>query len=837
MYKSATEHKGKIYERTMAGEFKIAKKLPNPVKLGFKVDQPTSLKSIYGENVDFELFDDVRDIKRVGYEYKGKVYGMTNPLNGYLSKYTPSELEESISGIDSMVIMGIDIETFYDTDKKFKDETLEEKIEKYPILTIACCLIVNGVEKSFCIGTRPASDYQGSYKYIEVATENDMFEKFAASIHYYKVDTLVGYNSVDFDYPYILGRGKTIGFDVNKLSPFYTKAPKNTNLTLLSIGYFTKIKIVGINLMDMLQIVKKLDYTNYSSDKLDYVSEQILGVKKVSYDEYSSLIDLYERNFTKFVDYNIRDAVLVIKLHEKTGLLKTALATSIMYGIEIDRCWDSAIEQWDAYLWRYIEEIGYIIPPQKDVPDGEYKGGYVKQTIPGYHKAIASVDFKSLYPSIVISANISPETYTRTDNGNCVKSPIEGVYFTKDERGLMPTAMDRLLNQRDEVKKEMKALEAEMVGSYDKDMELRLNALNNKNLVIKNQANNGYGVMGNNKFRYFNLDIAKSITAFGRTINKIFMYNINEFIDRLANSQSVENTINHHNAPVDLSDDEVSADYCDKNLDNIIAGDTDSSYITLQRVVNTKTSDSEMVKSMDDFMESVLVPLFKSWSVDIAEDYNFYDNRIKLKREVLGAKGIFRGKKNYVIVIFDSEGVKYPDGKMKVIGLESVKSSFPKAVRSELEKCYRMALDEPHKLDSHIKKTFKPLFMNELDVFNIAASQTVRMKEGGNTPAINGVNLHNSLSDSSNQIKSGSQVFWLYLKEPNIYGYETIAFTSEGLPRNFDMDTIDRLKMFNKLFLNPINTIALHAGVDLIKKTNRLNGLMGKMNKRQSKGV
>lgn len=313
--------------------------------------------------------------------------------------------------------------------------------------------------------------------------------------------------------------------------------------------------------------------------------------------------------------------------------------------------------------------------------------------------------------------------------------------------------------------------------------------------ALKILLNSGYGAVGNEWFLYYVIENAESITASGQLINKWTHKRVNELLDTIIGTEGINRTV---------------------------AGDTDSIYLCLSDVVDklniNHLSDEHIADKIDEFMVKVLSPQIAKMSDSMCDYMNGMRNMMVWGREAIAPVSIFVRKKGYVMRVIDSEGVRFKEPKIKVVGLESVKSSTPEWARIYLKQCYTSALDNPqtdiHDLVKKIRVNFMDLSTNDIaiprGVNNLEkyASYDDNIYIKGSPKNVKAALIHNHLVDkyklSTPKITSGNKIKYIDLKRPNPIHQDVIGFT-RFLPKEFDIEQfVDRRAIFDVSFMAPL---------------------------------
>ncbi len=349
----------------------------------------------------------------------------------------------------------------------------------------------------------------------------------------------------------------------------------------------------------------------------------------------------------------------------------------------------------------------------------------------------------------------------------------------------------------------------ELLNLYEK-YKIEVSNKDSIQYALKIALNALYGACGNEFFRYFDINIAEGITKTGQTVIQFINNSINNFLN-----QKLKTT----------------------NVDYVIANDTDSAYIELERLVNLicppDMDVQKKVDFIDKFVKTYLQPYIASEFERLANYLNCRKNTFSMKREIIADTAIWRGKKNYIMNVYDAEGVRYMNSELKVVGVESVRSSTPPICKTALEDCYRIMLNETdnNKLIEYVK-TFKKTFMNA-PISDIAYPRSISDidKWECETGWLNGTPIHVKAAIVYNRllkkfklvgkyelIKNKNKIKFIYLKTPNYTFNNAIAFFDE-IPKEFELDEyVDRELQFEKSFYNPVKSFAELIGFTMEKQ-------------------
>lgn len=329
--------------------------------------------------------------------------------------------------------------------------------------------------------------------------------------------------------------------------------------------------------------------------------------------------------------------------------------------------------------------------------------------------------------------------------------------------------------------------------------------------------NSLYGAMGNVFFRYYDIRIAEGITMTGQLIIRTVAKRLNDYLNKLLKT---------------------------KDIDYSFYSDTDSTYITLKNMVNRfreKDTVEKIVQQIDDICIKDIEPEINRGCEDLSNYLNVYDKKIKFKREVIADRGIWIAKKRYALNVHNAEGVAYSPPKLKVLGMEIVRSSTPAPVRKALKEAVTIALTQD-------EETIKEYVGNLEKKWNELKPEEIAFPRGVNgineysdsnsifkkaTPIhVRGALIYNHLIKTKKlemayqPIQEGDKIKFLYLKEPNPLGTHVISFNST-IPLELNLDKyIDYEKMFEKSFIEPLNSLLQCIGWELREQAS-LEGLFG----------
>jgi DNA polymerase elongation subunit (family B) len=422
----------------------------------------------------------------------------------------------------------------------------------------------------------------------------------------------------------------------------------------------------------------------------------------LSYDEYDNLHQLYRLNYQKFIEYNIKDVDLIVKLEDKLKLLELALTLAYDTKTNYEDVFTQT-RMWDSLIYSYLLEKNIIVPPKEfKQKNSAFEGAYVKDPQVGMHDWVASFDLNSLYPHLLIQYNISPETLVEPVNytppmmhvlaqGVSVDKLLEkkikikecemknatvtpnGQIFRTDIQGFLPRMMEELYEDRKKFKKLMLKYKQEYENESNPEKKNEINKLvaryNNLQLAKKLSLNSAYGVLGSQYFRFYDIRLALAVTQAGQLSIRWIESKLNGYLNNLLKT----------------------------NDDYVIASDTDSIYLKLAPLVDSvfqkPNETAKVIAFMDKVCETKIQPFIDKSYQELAEYVNAYSQKMQMKREALANKGIWIAKKRYVLNVYNNEGVAYNEPEMKVMGLQMIQSSTPQAIRVKMSEVIKLIIN------------------------------------------------------------------------------------------------------------------------------------------------
>lgn len=677
---------------------------------------------------------------------------------------------------------------------------------------ILCITVKNYANKRILVwGVEDYENDREDVNYIRCENETQLLEKFLTFWEKYDVDIVTGWNCKFFDIPYIVGRIQKLltAKDVERLSPWKVVHDRKSNLMGREQLMYD---ILGVTVLDYMDLYKKYVYTNQESYALNHIAYVELGEQKHD-NPYETFRDWYEKDYQSFVDYNIRDVELVDMLEEKMKLIELQVTMAYEAKINYNDVF-SQVRMWDSIIYNYLREKNIVVPMRNiSRKDSRYEGAYVKEPQTGQHNWVMGFDLNSLYPHLIMQYNISPETISKdkfpdVSVNKLLKQKVDipddgftvtpnGARFTKEYQGFLPGLMDKFYDDRVKFKK----LTLEAKQKYEDTKEPKylkdISKFNNIQMARKIALNSAYGAMGNQFFRYYDERVAIAITTSGQLSIRWIEGKVNEYLNKILETE---------------------------NEDYIIASDTDSIYVSFDELVRKSfngrnVSTEKIVSFLDSVAKKKLEPFIDESYKDLAEYVKAYAQKMEMKREIIADKGIWTAKKRYILNVYDSEGVRYKEPQLKIMGIEAVKSSTPEPCRDKIKEALRVIINSDEIELNKFIQDFRKDFMNmdpELIAYPRSCngvkkwSDTSSVFKKGTPMHVKGALLYNHLLDRNKLshkfpfIQEGDKIKFLQLRKPNILQSNVISFMTK-LPKEFDLkETIDYDIMFDKSFVEPL---------------------------------
>ena len=671
--------------------------------------------------------------------------------------------------------------------------------------------------------------------YFRFDSERALLQKFFEMWDRESPDIVTGWNIETFDIPYLVNRAKRL-FDEKK-NPYRLLSPWKKVREYMMFGMGGKelqaYAIMGVEILDYLSTYRKFTYVNQESYRLDHIAFVELGEHKLDYSEQGSLHLLYKNDYQKFIEYNIKDVELVEQLEGKMKLLEMVVSLAYLSKVNYGNTFGQ-VRMWDTLIYNNLLRKNIVIPPKTHASkSSNFEGAFVKEPQIGSHNWVVNFDLNSLYPHLIMQYNISPETLITDElppELQKVKDSRPGVdglldetldlqalekykvtytpnneFYKTDKQGFLPEMMQELYDNR--VKYKLLMIEAKKKLEKEKDRKEKRNLTHliskyhNMQNNLKITLNSAFGAMGNQHFRYFDQRIAEAITTSGQLSIKWVEKEINRYLNGILKPE--------------------------EEKDYVVAVDTDSVYICMDDLVKQVYGDDiEDKTKVINFLDKVCAEQMEKIidkSYDKLKDYvNAFDQKMVMKRENLADKALWTAKKRYIMNVYDSEGVRYEEPKLKMMGIEAIRSSTPSACKDKMKHIFKIIMngteDDVITYIDDFRKEFMTLGAEEiffprsvrgLEKYHDSAN----LYKKGSPVHVKAALLYNKLlkdkklTNDYPVIKDGEKIKFAYLKKQNMVGGDAIGIMNQ-LPPELELEAyIDYDKMFEKSFVEPMRTI------------------------------
>ena len=674
-------------------------------------------------------------------------------------------------------------------------------------------------------GLQPYEAAEG-VEYIQCEDEAALLRQFVDNWRADYPDIVTGWNVLLFDIPYMVGRIKKILGDkvAHSLSPYNYLAERK-------VMFYGReqlaVDIRGVATLDYLELYRKFTFTQQESYRLDHIAHVELGQRKLSYAEYRSLSALYVENYAAFMDYNVQDVQLVESLDDKMKLIE--LVCALAYSAKAN--YSDTFRQvrlWDTMIYHHLRAQHQQIPPKKsESKDTQYVGAYVKPPQVGKHDWVCSFDVASMYPHIIRQWNLSPETLvdrrimtlsvdTLLDRADVAEHlwdgdqapegyalAANGVLTQRDKEGFLPAMLKALYAERIRFKNlaTKTKKQRELLAPDDPQYAVltrQIAAYHNQQLVRKVNLNSAYGAIGSNYFRYYDVDMAEAVTLTGQFVIRDVANAVNAYLNKMF---------------------KTSEDY-------IVASDTDSIYVKLGRVVDKykehrpAASMSNCVAMLDQFCAKRIEPVLVKSFASIAEYLHVAVPCLSMTREVIASKAIWTAKKRYILNVLDNEGVVYAEPKLKIMGIEAVKSSTPAVCREMIIAVLKLLMNGTQESVWDYIKSQRAVF-GRAKFEDIAFPRSVnglekyRDDRKGCPIQVRGALVYNELIAGMakyERIRDGQKIRFAYLLDENRFGSHVLA-APYGCPAAWKVEAmLDYETQWQKAVLAPLEAILAAAG-------------------------
>ena len=820
-YKNVIEHKGKLLVRGIKDGKEYQEKVNYKPTFYSITQEQSEYKTLEGQNlkpIQFDSIDASRRFKRDVATSNSPIYGLERYHYQYIGKNFPNDVEWSK---DKIKIFTLDIETT--CENGFPDvENPQEQL--------LCITVKNQSNKQ--ILTWGVGDFKTDREdvtYVKCETESHLIMEFMKFWMKNYPDVITGWNTKFFDLPYLMNRIKMIAGDkvINKMSPW--QLTRREEITVMGRPQ-TVYTLYGTVMLDYFDLYKWFIPTKQESYKLDYIGQVELGEGKDD-SPYDTFKDWYTNDFQSFVDYNIQDVEIVDKLEDKLGLIELALTIAYESKVNYDDIF-SQVRVWDTLIANHLMSKKICVPPREDhVKESKYEGAYVKEPLEGMHKWVVSFDINSLYPHIIVQYNISPEKilgvksqgisvnnllygkaklgYLKTE-GACIAP--NGATFKNDNQGFLPEMIETMYKERVIYKKRMLKAKKEYQKNKTEELKKEIARCHNIQWARKIALNSAYGAVGNQYFRYYDVRQASAITTAGQFIIRFIENKMNEYLNGVLQTMG--------------------------KTDYVVASDTDSIYLVLDKLVEKTCkdkSDNEVVDFLNKVCEQKLEPYIEKCFAELSDYTNSFKNAMVMKREVIANKGIWTAKKRYMLNVLDDEGVRLAKPKLKIMGIEAIKSSTPEVCRSKIKEAINLIMTSTEKDLQNFVADFREEFSKmtaEQVSFPRSCNHIKRYYDSNSifkkgTPIhVKGALIYNhhikrlKLAYKYPYINEGDKIKFVKLKDPNPFKFDVVSYMGR-LPHEFELDKyIDYDTQFQKTFIDPLSFILNSIGWKVEEEAN-----------------
>ena len=783
----------------------------------------TKFKTLDGRRAYAKHFSGAREAREVLKQYENtdglEVHGYERFLYQHINQKFPTDIDYNMS---MMKIYTIDIEVACENGFPDVQASAEEML----------CLTIKdfNTKKVVTWGTREFTPPEG-VEYRVFWTEQEMLQDFHKWWTENTPDIITGWNNNLYDIPYICRRmERVLGEKWKKsLSPWNRVIDREFIVQgRKQIAY----DICGVSILDYLDLYRKFTYTNQESYRLDHIAMVELDDKKLDHSEYENFKDFYTSDWQRFVEYNIHDVDLVDKLEDKMKLIELAVTMAYDAKVNFEDVY-SQVRMWDTLIYNDLKKRNIVVPPRQSTKkDEKYAGAYVKEPKPGMYDWVVSFDLNSLYPHLIMQYNISPETLVDERHPTVTVDKLlnqeididgdyavcaNGAQYRKDIHGFLPEIMQRIYDERTIFKKYMLTAKQEYEKSPTDKLRRDISKFNNIQMARKIQLNSAYGAIGNQYFRYYNLANAEAITLSGQVSIRWIENKMNAYLNKLLKTD---------------------------DFDYVIASDTDSIYLNLGPMVEAvfkerKKSGESIVRFLDKVCQVEFEKYIDGSYQELSTYVNAYEQKMVMKRENIANKGIWTAKKRYILNVWNSEGVQYEQPKLKMMGIEAVKSSTPAPCRSAIKEALNVIMsgnesDVQDYIDK-FRQEFESMSPEEIafprGCNNIAKNSSPATIYGKGCPMhVRGALLYNfwvkkkKLTHKYPLIQEGEKVKYVMLNTPNKINENVVSFF-QTLPPELGLNgSIDYNLQFTKSFLQPLQVILDTLGWDA-EKVNTLEAL------------
>lgn len=826
-YTHVSSRYGKIYyrgyEHKNGKKVRVHGKIPFSPTIYFETKEESEYKSIYGKNLKPRKFDTIPAAREYVKQYKGtiKMYGYEP--NRWQYEFIALNYQEPMQVmLSELKATGFDIETRVGVNGP--PGVPDPYLALEEITHIAFENHATGEMVSYTTAPITIMEHEGC-KMVRFETEAELLEAIIRYIQEEDPDIIYGFYSEFFDVPYLINRiNRVLGDDeANRLSPFGIIDEREYEIDEEVRKEYT---IVGRTHYDIQAMYRKFVLQKEEKYSLDHLAKVNLGVGKLenpctTFKQFSEA----EEHIETFAHYNVIDTKRMTQLDKAKGLI----ALGVMLAYTMKCCFEdvySPVRYWECSIQSMLlNEKKFVNIERQSNGNESIPGAYVSEPIPGLYAWLISIDAASLYPSIMKALNLSPETLVGVKEGVTVDEMLlgktlkdfgitedftlaaNGAMFRKDVKGIVPRVVDFALGGRKIAKNEMLRYKQLYVDTGDAKYKTLSDIQNVLQNALKTGANSLYGVFLQQGFMFYDPRLGKAITLSGQYI----IMKVGTHCDKRFNEF-----------------------FKTDNLTYTFYSDTDSCYLNMKPVVDKYWKDQpdlKIVDALDKLMETKLRPFINEATDEIARVQNHFDKTIHFKREAISSSGFWCAKKKYAIKVYDNEGVRYPDGDYKIMGIEVVRSSTPQLVRDRLKEAVKLIIDgklqETRDFAVDVRKEFNTCNITDI-AFPGGANNLAKWRDPnrvyikGTPIAAKASLMYNKLLadvkdgyEKYDAIGEGDKIKYIYIDEPNPIREKVIAFVDD-LPVEFNLHKyVDRATQYEKTFKNPLNNIFKAVGWEL----------------------
>jgi len=819
-YKNIIEYKGKLFVRGIHEGQEFQEKIdfkPTFFTLTNKKSKHTNLQGQYLQPTQFDSIIKAREFRKNYDNSNSPIYGMERFAYQYIANEYKDEIDWQK---DKIKIFTIDIETSCEEGFPDVDNPVEE---------LLCLTVKNQTNKQIITwGTGDFKTDREDVTYVRCNSEKELIKEFMSFWMKNYPDIITGWNCKFFDIPYLLGRISRLTDNkvIRKLSPWGLVEQKEI---IVRGRPKTIFSIMGIAMLDYIDLYQKFIPVSQESYKLDYIGKVELGIGK---DEmpYETFREWYTKDFQSFVDYNIQDVEIVDRLEDKLKLIELILTMAYEAKVNYDDVF-SQVRVWDVLIYNYLRKEHIVVPEKSEqVKDTKYDGAYVKEPLTGMHDWIVSFDINSLYPHLIMQYNISPEKIVGMNpEGTSVNKLLSrklnlehlkdkdvcmapnGATFKRDNAGFLPRLLDKMYQDRVVYKDKMMKAKKLYQETKDDKYKNEIARCHNIQWAKKIALNSAYGAIGNQYFRYYDVRQATAITSSGQLVIRHIETEVNNYMNKILQTE---------------------------NVDYIVASDTDSIYLKLDSLVEKTCQDKtidQKVNFIDKVAQQKIEPFIEKCFNDLSDYTNAFEQRMVMKREVIADKAIWTAKKRYMLHVLDDEGIRLTKPKMKIMGIEAVKSSTPEVCRGKIKEAIDMMMTKDNdtliKFVADFREEFNQMTPEQIsfprscnNLKKYRSSKDIFVK--GTPIHVKGALIYNQkikehkIDHIYPAIQEGDKIKFIKLKSRNPFKNDVISYITK-LPREFELDEyIDRDIMFEKTFITPLSFILESIGWDVEKKAS-----------------